>query len=558
MLIRIAATCALAVVGIPPAVGADTDPPPSLERLTFDAAFARASVRSLRRAAFDSVRAMRVDASDRAVVAGIVGASVQLTRLDARGRLDSTFGTDGSVRIPTTWDEAHDADLEIDEAGRIVVVAVGLAESTARSVVARFLADGSADPSFAADGVAEPSAAGRFQLAARIRASAVDGTMLVLADRPGTDAADSGLGIVRIDANGELDASYGSGGFAPIRRSAGTDSCVVADFAIDIAGRAVVAVRESAGFAFESSVRRLDAAGVPDPSFVGFSDPAAVISRVAFDGGQRIVALDGRRVVRRLADGSPDPSFADAGARWRATIEAPRLADPTAASVLVVAGVTPRSSRTGGVVVQALDPEDPGAIVRVTCPSPARGHCDLRAIVAAPGGALAFALAATRPATPSAASGDAAEIPFVARVDLAARAPLELPSLRATWLGPLRVTESGRDVRISGRVRIRNMSPRRAESIGSFARFGYGDGAFSSELDGEAEGTYWRPFRLRARASVVRRFEWSGAWDGPAGAAGATVEIRFSSDLPDGDPGDDTATSPPMVPRVAASSSGAP
>lgn len=142
------------------------------------------------------------------IVVGSLGGGaherVVVARLDAAGRLDSEFGTGGIVRADLGGSSAGGFAVALDADGRIVV-----AGRVDRDLaVVRFDAQGDIDSGFGDDGVTRIDVEGGFDLA---RAIAVRDGVVVVA---GTTSAqgESDFVVVRLDDDGDPDASFGEGG----------------------------------------------------------------------------------------------------------------------------------------------------------------------------------------------------------------------------------------------------------------------------------------------------------------------------------------------------------
>jgi uncharacterized delta-60 repeat protein len=608
---RSVVACAVVLAAAAPAFAQDWfEPNPSLARLTADDAYARTSAESLRTAGIRVAGAIRLDDAGRVVVAGGHDGTPRIVRLDVDGRLDPTFGVAGVADL-SVWGGDAQGGLEIDAAGRIVVTgSFGDSESFlwdsryAGPVygAARLLDDGSLDPAFSGDGLLELDEASGLSGLAAVHASGLDGAMLAVAEKAGLvhdtpvgDVVhDTLVGVVRMAADGTLDATYGGGGFAEIQKVPYWRDVVdpVADFAVDSIGRAVVAGFDYPGFGGSGPPRgvlRFDAAGTLDTSFLHTSDffspttrPAFTASRIALDGAERIVDLDYPFLLRRLPDGVRDRTFAAGGSAWHlatgfdrptlfnvnvrdagellqyfAVLAAQVSADPSFLSeplggreLLAVATradrwalaklVSYRDARgrvvAYGIGVQAIDPADPGAIVSTTYRFPEGSFGDVAGLVLTPDGTSAYALGGS----------------FVLRVDLTMRKALPLPDLRVKWLGwPHAVDFGGGRYRVSQSVRVRNVSSRDASVVGEVA---IGDGSFDGPLlplvPLRRSAKSSRPFTLRGRSTIVRRFTWEGDY-GPADLAGARLTVRLRSELPDANPADNTATSRTISPLYA-------
>ena len=109
---------------------------------------------------FFGPRSLAEQADGKLVVAGLfftstVPGAIAVMRLDAQGRRDATFGTDGMVVLPIEDDRAFTSAVALDSRARIVVsgTADAIRGVGRRIAVARFLPDGAVDTFFAGGGV---------------------------------------------------------------------------------------------------------------------------------------------------------------------------------------------------------------------------------------------------------------------------------------------------------------------------------------------------------------------------------------------------------------------
>jgi uncharacterized delta-60 repeat protein len=138
----------------------------------------------------------------------------------APGDLDPSFGTDGKVTArvvtePQAGVTAHDATAALMlPDGRMLVVGSALTGDPGWSVVmARFLPDGAADPSFGVDG--KVLALSAFSFRAFAAALQPDGKIVVAGSSGPAVAFQENLidvGLARFNPDGSLDASFGNGG----------------------------------------------------------------------------------------------------------------------------------------------------------------------------------------------------------------------------------------------------------------------------------------------------------------------------------------------------------
>ena len=194
-------------------------------------------------------------------------------RLEPAGdALDPGFGIGGGVLTPMSAGAANDfaEDVALGPGGKVVVAGYTIPSggNTGTLAVARYLSDGSLDPSFGAGGKAIHSLVGDGMFE-QFYAVAVQGDGKVLiagAVRFGTIDDPIQLAVVRLRADGSLDTDFGDQGVAKVL--AGTQS---QGFHVALApGGGVVA----AGWAVSGGqqvplVVRLTATGDPDPGFDG-------------------------------------------------------------------------------------------------------------------------------------------------------------------------------------------------------------------------------------------------------------------------------------------------
>jgi uncharacterized delta-60 repeat protein len=131
---------------------------------------------------------------------GAVSAQLGVVRLLANGRIDTTFGTNGTVLTNFALNSGPSLALQPD--GKIVA-ACGLSDLR-RFGIARYLPDGSLDPTFGEGGKVRT----RFQERSIARDVAVtrNGKILVAGSMGGDFA------LARYNGDGSLDESFGVNG----------------------------------------------------------------------------------------------------------------------------------------------------------------------------------------------------------------------------------------------------------------------------------------------------------------------------------------------------------
>ena len=285
-------------------------------------------ITSISKGSFDIGVATALQTDGKIVVAGMTepkGATYNelfLVRYNADGTLDTSFGSGGKVTqhfassIGSTPDFGNGVDLAIDagtgpldpNAGKFVVEAQ-LSDGTAMgggAAVVRYNRDGSLDSSFGGGaGYVTLRALGGTTTAAV--AVQPDDRIVVAGDDASAPFNGSNISLARLNANGTLDASFGSGGIVvtPLPTQA------TADVALQSDGKIVVAGVEGNSLALS---RYNPTDGSLDTSFG--SNGVATTSGVNVMAFKVAAALepDGRIVVA----GTLDHSFGFAVARFLA------------------------------------------------------------------------------------------------------------------------------------------------------------------------------------------------------------------------------------------------
>ncbi len=191
-----------------------------------------------------------------------------------QGTLDTSFGIGGKVVIPFDLvpggtDNAHAVAVQRD--GKIVVV--GGAETLGLDIdfaVLRLEPDGDLDPTFSGDGksIIPFNLSGSFTDSATAVAIQPDGAIVIVGPVDGKKG-NIDFGIVRLEADGDLDPTFGSGGMTTFDFNlGGVKNDTPRTVALQDDGKILVAggVDGSVGND-DFGVLRLTSGGDPDPSF---------------------------------------------------------------------------------------------------------------------------------------------------------------------------------------------------------------------------------------------------------------------------------------------------
>jgi uncharacterized delta-60 repeat protein len=246
---------------------------------------------------------------------------VALARYHPDGTLDGSFGDAGLVRAnPTTGDD-YAGDVAIQADGRIVV---GGTVGAGKFAVLRFNADGTPDDTFSGDGVVKTDVATGYDSASSVAVDA--GGNIVVAGTSG----EGSFAAVRFTSAGTPDATFDGDGIVTTDLTEGYDAAN--SVAIDAAGNVLLA--GEAGFCCEYTgsfgLVRYDAGGTLDLSFGG-GDGIAITNFTRTDDAARDVAIQANgkivavgtegfngahsrfALARYTSDGILDPTFGDGG-----------------------------------------------------------------------------------------------------------------------------------------------------------------------------------------------------------------------------------------------------
>ena len=267
-------------------------------------------------------RAMALQTDGKIVVAGGTKESNSVDLMVARylpsGQLDTSFDSDGIVRVDVGGVEEFATAVLVEPSGRIVVA--GRAQSSI--AVARLLLSGQLDTAFSGDGWLVKQI--NLSDAAYGIARQANGQILVVGNSlvrkidtvNNWDATNYDMTVLRINPNGTIDAAFGVGGMAYAdfyaslyAHDTGTSIAVQADGKIVLSGTANTGPTEATG------VVRLLPSGTLDPSF-GVNGLVSVPIDSEVIGSQILPQADGkllvanyRSVISLDSQGGLDTSF---------------------------------------------------------------------------------------------------------------------------------------------------------------------------------------------------------------------------------------------------------
>jgi uncharacterized delta-60 repeat protein len=261
---------------------------------------------------FDIVRQSdgRVVAAGRKIDADDSRSHLAIFRLQADGRIDTTFGTNGIFTLPAPkegdWDGGMSAVLDPD----LRVLIAG--SQAGRLIVLRLLPDGSVDNSFGTSGVFTGP---EIYDPPEARAGARTSILRTAAGGYRVTASNStGCQIIALTAVGAIDATFGIAGVVWVNTSVGP-SGYCSSMVSQPDGRLLVA-GSAAGQGFAARVLesgQQDASFSADPVSTAVTEATAV---AAGTDGSVVVAgtgVSGATIMRLQADGELDALFGRAG-----------------------------------------------------------------------------------------------------------------------------------------------------------------------------------------------------------------------------------------------------
>ena len=205
------------------------------------------------------------------------GRNFMLARYNSDGSLDSTFGGGGVVVTPVAPGDNTDVvttnGLTIDSAGRIVVTGqanMGAGAGGFNAALARYLPSGVLDSSFDGDGVVTIAVASADNFDTLVGAAInADGT-IVAAAAAEAEAFLFDLALLRYNADGSLDTSFGSSGKATLNVGPGNTDDLPQDLVVQSTGKILVGggvAATAVGVDSDFLVARFNANGSLDTSF---------------------------------------------------------------------------------------------------------------------------------------------------------------------------------------------------------------------------------------------------------------------------------------------------
>ncbi|MGH7344719.1 MAG: Ig-like domain repeat protein [Candidatus Rokuibacteriota bacterium] len=281
---------------------------------------------------FDQINALVRQSDGKLVAAGravVTNDNFALARYNVDGSLDTSFGG-GDGLVDTAFgagvDQAFALVLQPD--GKLVAAGRGaIPGGSTNFALARYMPDGSLDPSFGGDGKVDTDfAAGTDQAFALVLQPQPDGKLVAAGPRAASGGTDN-FALARYMPDGSLDTSFDGDGKVDTDFAAGTDQAFAlvlqSDGKLVAAGRAFVQVVGGMGTTTNFGLARYNTDGSLDTSFDGdgkvdtdftggFDQAFALVLQpdgMLVAAGRAAVGTDNFALARYTADGILDSSF---------------------------------------------------------------------------------------------------------------------------------------------------------------------------------------------------------------------------------------------------------
>jgi len=188
-----------------------------------------------------------------------------------KGALDTPWGTGGFVTdtIAGTFSERVIDRISVDSSGRIIAVGELIGSTRSSIFITRFNANGAFDPTFGTSGRTIFNVSATSNDAVANMGFAIDANGRFIVGGYSSDGGPTRSLLVRFASNGLLDTTFGTGGRA-LTTLPGTTSSFVRDVVLDLNGRIVVtgaALTSASSTTVRGMMARFSASGVLDANF---------------------------------------------------------------------------------------------------------------------------------------------------------------------------------------------------------------------------------------------------------------------------------------------------
>jgi uncharacterized delta-60 repeat protein len=256
----------------------------------------------------------------------VVSRTLVVTVRGTAGTVDTSFGG-GATVTPVGVSEDYANAVAVQADGKVLVAGSTATKRGTQFSIVRYQRDGGLDPGFGSGGKVVLPVGTRGNDVVAALAVQPDGR-IVVAGSSEQGPAQIDFAVIRLTANGQLDAGFGNAGIAVFDFFGGTDRARA--LALQPDGRILVGGDSNTGAAGgqDFALLRLNVDGTLDAAFGqagkvvtairsnGASESVRALALTAVVGEPRILAVGGEgdfMAVRYRADGSVDGSFGSGG-----------------------------------------------------------------------------------------------------------------------------------------------------------------------------------------------------------------------------------------------------
>jgi uncharacterized delta-60 repeat protein len=246
---------------------------------------------------------MEVLSDDKILMAGHVtinsNTDFGLARFNADGTPDNTFGVNGKVSLDIGGFDDMPTDMIVQSDGRILVAGTITNATEADFGIVRFNADGTPDQTFGVQGVTVYPLTAQYDAVTSIGMQSDN--KIILAGKTGQYYPDEDLALARFNADGSIDPTFGTNG--QVIMSIGMQSTkanairITADDKILLTG-----FTHPEPIVYIVLLMKFNADGTPDNSFGNSGIVTTQVGTYACEGQDLAIQQDGRILVGGLQD----------------------------------------------------------------------------------------------------------------------------------------------------------------------------------------------------------------------------------------------------------------
>jgi uncharacterized delta-60 repeat protein len=208
-----------------------------------------------------------------------------LARYNTDGSLDASFGTGGKVTTDIASGDNIAFGVALQADGKVLVSGFSEIGSKPNFALVRYNADGSLDTSFGAGGKVTTAFGGSAGDVAQSITIQADGKIVAAGYSYSSAGPKSDFGLARYNSDGSLDTSFGNGGKVTTDFIGGND--IASGIVIDGDGKIIVVGNNGSNAGFDFALARYNSDGSLDTSF----NPGHALSGTSFftEGGSPAV-----------------------------------------------------------------------------------------------------------------------------------------------------------------------------------------------------------------------------------------------------------------------------